>query len=105
MSTATLNAPIKVRAGAACGSRLCPVEPGPGHLPDQELEIHIEDCAHLWRMAYERFLLYGNPHDRDEALLHLHRMNEALMSRSPAVQAARHAAFERQVRGEGRYAP
>jgi hypothetical protein len=66
-------------------------------LSDDELEIHIEDCQHLYLMAYERFLAYGCPHDRDDALLHLHRMNVAILSRSPAAQAVRHAAFERRL--------
>lgn len=62
---------------------------------DDELEIHIEDAEHQYLMAYERFQLHGNPHDRDEALLHLHRMNAAILARSPGLQALRHAAFER----------
>jgi hypothetical protein len=66
-------------------------------LSDDELEIHIEDCAHQWMTAYERFQLHGSPHDRDEALLHLHRMNTAILARSPAVQACRHADFEQRL--------
>ena len=61
---------------------------------DTERELHIEDSAHQWRMAYERFQMYGLPADRDEALQHLHRMNEAILGRSAAVQAQRHQAFE-----------
>lgn len=64
---------------------------------DDERELHIEDAHWLYRTAYERFELYGNPHDRDEALQHLHRMNEAILMRSPAVLAARHAAFEQRI--------
>ena len=64
---------------------------------DTEREIHIEDSAHQWRMAYERFQMYGLPADRDEALQHLHRMNEAIMGRSAAVQAQRHAEFEQRL--------
>lgn len=66
-------------------------------LSDDELELHIEDCQWQYLTAYERFQLHRNPHDREEALLHLHRMNEAIRARSPGVQAARHAAFERQL--------
>lgn len=66
-------------------------------LTDIEREIHIEDCAHLWRTNYERFQLYGCPNDRDAALLHLHAMNEAILGRSPAVQAQRHAEFEQRI--------
>jgi hypothetical protein len=64
---------------------------------EEELELHIEDAHYQYRIAYERFELHGNPNDRDEALLHLHRMNAALMARSPAVQAARHAEFEQRI--------
>ena len=60
---------------------------------DTEREIHIEDSAHQWRMAYERFQMYGLPADRDEALQHLRRMNEDILGRSAAVQAQRHAEF------------
>lgn len=66
-------------------------------LSGKELEVHIRDCETLWRRAYGRFQDLGNPADRDEALLWLHRMNEAILMRSPEVLAARHAAFERQV--------
>jgi hypothetical protein len=86
------------------GDRQCAAQHGVGdvlqalgELSDEELECHIEDCQHLWMTAYERFQLYGDPNDRDEALLHLHRMNEAILARSPAVQAARHAAFEQRL--------
>jgi len=64
---------------------------------ERELELHIEDAQQQYLWAYERFQDHGNHHDRDEALLHLHRMNQAILARSPAVQAARHAAFERTV--------
>lgn len=66
-------------------------------LSDLELELHIEDAQHQWQAAYERYQLHGNPHDRDEALQHLHRMNQAILSRSPAVQAQRHAQFEQHL--------
>ncbi len=75
-----------------------PPEPrGFGPFPDCELEAHIADCEWQWQRAYARFQAHGFPHDRDEALLHLHRMNQAILARSPAVQAERHAAFERTV--------
>jgi len=64
---------------------------------DEELEQHIRDCEWQWQRAYARFQAHQCPHDRDEALLHLHRMNVAILARSPAVQAARHAAFERAI--------
>lgn len=64
---------------------------------DHELEVHIEDCQQQYLWAYERFQAHGNPHDRDEALLHLHRMNQAILARPDAIQAARHAAFEREI--------
>jgi hypothetical protein len=64
---------------------------------DEELEIHIEDCHWQYRTAYERFQMHGNPNDRDEALLHLHRMNAAILARSPAAQAARWAEIDRSI--------
>lgn len=66
-----------------------------GLMSDLELEVHIYDCERLWRATYQSFQEFGNPHDRDEALLHLHRMNEAILGRSQAIQAQRHAEFER----------
>ena len=75
-----------------------PPEPrGFGPFLDHELEEHIRDCEWQWQRAYARFQAHGCPHDRDEALQHLHRMNQAILARSPAVQAERHAAFERTV--------
>jgi DNA-binding GntR family transcriptional regulator len=71
--------------------------PTAGDLSDAELEQHIDDSHWLYRTAYERFLTNNNPHDRDEALAHLRRMNQALLARSAAVQAARHAAFEQRI--------
>ncbi len=66
-------------------------------LSDDELEQHIDDCHWLYRTAYERFELWGLPSDRDDALLHLHAMNTAILARSPQAQAERHAAFERRL--------
>lgn len=71
---------------------------------DDELEIHIYDCERLYRMAYERFQLHGLPHDREEAVQHLHNMNQAILARPPAVQVLRHAAFERLLAAAGGYA-
>ena len=68
-----------------------------GDLSHAELESHIEDAHWQYRTAYERFQLHGNPCDRDEALQHLHRMNTAILARSAAVQAARHAEFEDRI--------
>jgi hypothetical protein len=64
---------------------------------NHELELHIEDAQHLYLMAYERFQLHGLPHDRDEAVEHLHRMNAAILARPAVVQMERHAAFERRL--------
>lgn len=66
-------------------------------LSDAELEQHIQDTCWLWQRAYARFQAHGNPADRDEAELWLHAQNEAILMRSPAVLAARHAAFERRI--------
>ncbi len=64
---------------------------------DAELEIHIEDAHWQYRTAYERWEMHRLPHDRDEAVLHLHRLNTALLARSAAVQAQRHAEFEQRI--------
>jgi hypothetical protein len=66
-------------------------------LDPAELEQHIQDCRDLMEAAYARFQDYGDPNDRDAAVQHMHRMNEALRSRWPAVQTQRHAAFERRL--------
>lgn len=92
--------PCAVSPASAVGGEEAPYRTEPTQAYpwlDHELELHIEDCHYQYRTAYERFQLWGNPHDRDEALLHLHRMNMAILMRSPAVLAARHAAFERRV--------
>lgn len=62
-----------------------------------ELEAHIQTCDELWQAAYAKFQAHGLPHDREEALQHLHRRDAAILARSPAVQAARHAAFEERL--------
>ena len=62
-----------------------------------ELEAHISDSERLMLAAYARFQASGNPADRTEAMEHLQRMSAAILSRSPADQAARHAAFEREI--------
>lgn len=66
-------------------------------LSDEEHEQHIFDTERLWRVAYQRFQDFGLPADRDEALLWLHRQNQAILARSVTAQAARHAAFERRL--------
>lgn len=66
-------------------------------LSDDELEQHIDDLQWLYLTAYARYEAHHSPHDRDEALYHLHLMNEAILARSPAAQAARHAEFERRI--------
>ena len=66
-------------------------------LSGAELEQHIADCSALWQRAYGRFQAHGSPTDRDEAVLWLHRMNEAILMRPAGVQAQRHAAFERRL--------
>lgn len=66
-------------------------------LSDTEHELHIFDCERLWRASYQRFQDFGSPHDRDEALLHLHRMNEAILGRSQSIQDRRHAQFEQHI--------
>lgn len=50
-------------------------------LSGAELEQHIDDCRLLWNRAYATFQEGGNPADREEALLWLHRQNEAILMR------------------------
>lgn len=66
-------------------------------IADLEVELHIIDCERLWKAAYARFQTLGDPKDRDEAFEHLHAMNAAVLTRSAAVQAEAHAAFERRL--------
>lgn len=63
----------------------------------EELEQHIQDCAWHMELAYARFQAHGDPHDRDAALQWMHLHQEAIRQRSPAAQAARHAAFEQRL--------
>jgi hypothetical protein len=66
-------------------------------ISDDELEQHIDDLAWSWRTAYARFEEHGIAADRDEALILLQLHNRAVLSRSPAAQAARWAEIERAV--------
>lgn len=92
------DSPIPTVNACAMGNGHPQGYPGVGGvLSDDEREIHIEDSQHLYLVAYERFQMYGLPTDRDEALQHLHRMNEAIRGRSAAVLAQRHAAFEQRL--------
>jgi hypothetical protein len=108
MTTTTVQAQLPQRAevsgnteGVACRTPLMDAETALTSerfdLSDDELEQHIDDLAWSWRVAYDRFQRYSLPADRDEALMLLHLHNRAVMSRSPAVQAARHAQFERDL--------
>lgn len=62
-----------------------------------ELEAHIMDCASLLMDTYARFQETGNPADRAEAREFLRCMQQAILARPDAIQAARHAAFERAI--------
>lgn len=68
-------------------------------LSDQELEEHISDCRCLMERAYARFQAHGNPADRDEAELWMHRRDEAMRMRRPEVQAAREAEIWKRIGG------
>jgi hypothetical protein len=72
-------------------------------LSDDELEQHIDDLAWGWRTAYARFQEHDIPADRDEALMLLHLHNQAVLSRSPAAQAARWAEIERAIDESSNY--
>lgn len=67
---------------------------------DTEIRQHAMDCAHLMEAAYERFQASGDPADREEAVLWMHRRDEAMRSMSPAWKAAREAQIQ-QVIGQG----
>lgn len=47
-------------------------------ITDAELRQHAMDCTHLMEVAYQRFQEHQNPADRDEAVLWMHRRDEAL---------------------------
>ena len=66
-------------------------------LEASELEAHIMDCASLLMDTYARFQETGNPADRAEAREFLRCMQQAILVRPDAIQAARHAAFEREI--------
>jgi hypothetical protein len=66
-------------------------------LKNAELEQHIRSCELRWRAAYHRFQQTGLDADRQEAVLWLHQQNQAILSRSEAEQARRHAEFERHL--------
>lgn len=64
---------------------------------DDEIRQHALDCAWLMERAHDRFTQHGNPADRDEAVLWMHRQHEALRSLSPAWKAAREAEINRRI--------
>jgi hypothetical protein len=47
--------------------------------------------------AYARFEETGNPHDRDDACLWMHRRDEANRALSPAWKAAREAEIQHRI--------
>lgn len=64
---------------------------------EAELEEHIHDCGLLLERAYARFQAHHNPADREEALFWWAEQQSAICSRSPEVQARRHADLERRL--------
>lgn len=44
---------------------------------EAEIRAHIQDCGFLMQVAYQRFETYGDPADRDTAVLWLHHQQEA----------------------------
>lgn len=67
---------------------------------DAEIRQHAMDSAHLMEAAYERFQASGDPADREEAVLWMHRRDEAMRSLSPAWKAAREAQIQQAI-GQG----
>lgn len=73
-------------------------------ISDAEIRQHAMDCAHLMEAAYERFQASGDPADREEAVLWMHRRDEAMRSMSPAWKAAREAQIQQAIgQGSGCY--
>lgn len=70
--------------------------PATPSLTDTEREAHIASCAALMLAAHERG-------DIAEARVWMHLQNTAILARSEALQAARHAEFERRVEEGGCY--
>jgi hypothetical protein len=68
---------------------------------DAEIRQHAADCTSLMEQAYSRFQEHGNPADRDEAVLWMHRANEAIRCLSPAWKAAREAQIQQLVFSRG----
>lgn len=66
-------------------------------LTDQEIRQHAADCAQLMEQAYSRFEATGNPADREEACLWMHRRDEAMRALSPAWKAAREAQIQQAI--------
>lgn len=66
-------------------------------ITDAEIRQHAADCSLLMEQAYDRFQACGNPADREEAVLWMHRRDEAHRSLSPAWKAAREAQIQQQI--------
>ncbi|MGH8435104.1 MAG: hypothetical protein ACRERX_11620 [Pseudomonas sp.] len=66
-------------------------------MSDRELEAHIDDLSLLMIAAYARYERSYSRAERDEARRMLGLLNQAILSRPEAVQAARHAAFEHRL--------
>jgi hypothetical protein len=64
---------------------------------DAEVLDHVEHCAHLTELAYERFQATQDPAFRDEALEWATRRNEAMAALSPQYRAAREAEILRAI--------
>lgn len=66
-------------------------------LSDEEIRQHSADCSLLMEQAYARFQQFHNPADRDDAVLWMHRRDEANRSLSPAWKAAREAQIQQDI--------
>lgn len=64
---------------------------------DAEIRQHAADCTHLMELAYARFEQFHLPADRDDAVLWMHRRDEAHRSMSPAWKAAREAQIQQDI--------
>jgi hypothetical protein len=78
------------RADPSCGTS---TGSGVG-VGEAELEQHISNCRFMMERAYALFQAYGNPADRDEAVMWMFRRQDAMRARSQTAQDRMHAEID-----------
>lgn len=68
-------------------------------ISDAEILEHAADCTLLMERAHARFLAHQLPCDRDEAVMWMHRREDALGALSEQANAAREAQIQRAITG------